>query len=93
MDIIWTNCAINEYKNVILYLLEEWTSKEAQEFIDNSNSVLSEICITPYMFKASQTHPYMRKGKITKHSSFIYQVDNNEIIILRVIDNRSDELH
>ena len=93
MDIIWTNRAINEYENVILYLLEEWTAKEAQKFIDHSNSVLSKICITPYMFKASQTHSYMHKGKITKHSSFIYQVDNNEIIILRVIDNRSDELH
>lgn len=93
MDIIWTNRALDEYETVVYYLLDKWTEKEAQKFILGVESVVSKIRTNPNMFKASQANSYMRKAKITKHNSIIYHVDNDEIIVLRVIDNRSDELH
>ncbi len=93
MEIIWTNRALDEYEAVVYYLLEKWTIKEAQKFILGVESVVSKIRTNPNMFKASQVHSYMRMAKITKHNSIIYHVDNEEIILLRVIDNRSEELY
>lgn len=93
MEIKWTNRAAKEYEAVVQYLLENWTAKETQKFILNIDSVVTKIRSNPYMFKASQAHSYMRKAKITKHNSIIYHVDNEEIILLRIIDNRSSELY
>lgn len=93
MEIIWTNRAIDEYEAVVSYLLEKWTVKETQKFVLDVESVLSKLRINPNMFKASQELPYLRKAKITKHNSLIYQVDQEEIIVLRIIDNRSNELY
>ncbi|MFK7783570.1 MAG: type II toxin-antitoxin system RelE/ParE family toxin [Crocinitomicaceae bacterium] len=77
MNITWTNRALEEYEAVVYYLLDEWTGKEAQKFITNVGSILTKICVNPYMFKASWTYPYMRKAKITKHNSIIYHVDGD----------------
>ena len=93
MAIIWTNRALNEYESVVSYLLDKWTVKEAQKFVLNVNSLAAKLQFTPYMFKASHTHPYMRKAKITKHNSLIYHVDNEDIVFLRFIDNRSQEFY
>ncbi len=93
MEIIWTNRALDEYEAVVYYLLEKWTIKEAQKFILSVASVVSKIRTNPSMFKVSQAHSYMRMAKVTKHNSIIYHVDNKEIILLRVIDNRSGELY
>jgi plasmid stabilization system protein ParE len=93
MQVIWTNRAIDEYESVMYYILENWTIKEAQKFAIEIKSVVRNLISNPNMFKASQTHPYMRKAKVTKHNSLIYHVDDEQIIILRVIDNRSEELY
>lgn len=93
MEIKWTNRAAKEYEAVVHYLLENWTVKETQKFILTIDSVVTKIRSNPYMFKASQTHSYMRKAKITKYNSIIYPVDNEQIILLRIIDNRSSALY
>ncbi|MDG1330856.1 MAG: type II toxin-antitoxin system RelE/ParE family toxin [Crocinitomicaceae bacterium] len=93
MKLIWTNRALDEYEAVLEHLLDKWTLKEARKFIVNMDSVLSKIQNNPNMFKASRAHTYLRKAKITKLNSMIYHVDDEEIIVLRIIDNRSEHLH
>ncbi|MFT6982971.1 MAG: plasmid stabilization system protein ParE [Crocinitomicaceae bacterium] len=93
MAISWTNRAFSEYENVVFYLLDKWTLKEAQKFTSTADSILDKIIITPNMYKSSATHPYMRKAKISKYNSLLYEVDSDRISILRVIDTRSDTLH
>lgn len=93
MNHIWTTRATSEYEKILFFLLERWTVKEAQKFVENVSSVLTEIENNPSMFKASKTHPYMRKAKISKHNSLIYEVEPDSITLLRFIDHRSNQLH
>jgi len=90
MNLIWTNLALSEYEEAISYLLTDWSVSDAQKFIVTLNSTLDRIIDHPNMFKNSESFPYLRKAKVTVQKSIIYQVDGEDIVILRLIDNRSD---
>jgi plasmid stabilization system protein ParE len=90
MKIIWTARAISDYDSIILYLLDEWTLKEAQQFIRETNRITKLIAKNPNLFEASDKIPYLRKGRIGKQTTLIYQIDETEIVLLTFIDNRRD---
>lgn len=90
MNLIWTNLALSEFEEAISYLLEEWTVADAQKFIIALNKTTIRIMDHPNMFKNSESFPYLRKAKVTSQKSIIYQVDGHDIVILRIIDNRSE---
>lgn len=87
--ILWTPEAENTYNNIIKYLEVEWSEKEVQNFIRESNNVLRQIAEFPNMFKASKKKD-IRIGLITKQNSLIYRVKNKEIQLLSFWDNRQD---
>ena len=89
MNLIWTNRAIDEFEEIMFFLIENWTAKEAQKFANNTASTINKIVSNPSIFVASNAHPYLRKAKISKHNSLIYYVEEKEIVLLRFIDNRS----
>jgi plasmid stabilization system protein ParE len=62
----------------------------AEKFINKFNGTLKKIMVHPTMFKCSESHPYLRKAKINTQNSIIYHLDDNETVIIRIIDNRSD---
>ena len=49
-EILWTPEAKQEYNNVLEQILEKWTKKEVETFIQKSNKVLSLIAKTPEMY-------------------------------------------
>jgi len=42
------------------------------------------------MFKASETSPYLRQAKVNDHVSLIYQVDNNDLILIDILIHRQN---
>jgi plasmid stabilization system protein ParE len=90
MTITWTARAMFDYDQIVSYLLEEWTIREAQHFIDEVSIILKQLERTPNMFENSEKIPYLRKGKIGKLTNLIYQLDDTEIVLLAFIDNRSN---
>ncbi len=93
MNLIWTNLALADYQRIVDFLIENWQIEVAQTFVSETNELLDGIKENPFMFKISNTKPYLRIAKITKHNALIYHIDDTEIVIIRIIDNRSKHLY
>lgn len=50
---LWTSKAIKTAGDIVKYLREEWTDKEADNFLDKVDEVIATIEINPKLFRAS----------------------------------------
>jgi plasmid stabilization system protein ParE len=78
-------------KLVILtdYLAEEWSAKVKQNFIENFKSKIEHISVYPESCMKSGAFPNLYQCIVTKQTSFLYRIQNNEIEIITIFDNRS----
>ena len=92
MIIKWTPTARNTYFNVLDYLSKEWSLREIENFVNETETVLDQIKEHPYMFKASRKKKNVRKGFVTKHNSLYYRVKprKKEIELITFWDNRQN---
>ena len=90
--VIWTKRAKETYFMVLDYLIENWSNREAMQFMNRVEIVLKVIQKNPQMFVASQKNKNLRKATIDKNNSMFYSIDAylNRIIILTFYDNRQD---
>jgi len=77
---VWTKQAEDSFNATIDYLLEIWTAKEAINFIDLVEAVISKIELNPKLFKVSIFDKESREAVITKHTSMFYRLLNNNTI-------------
>ena len=56
--------------------------------MDKVDEVVNQIQLFPLMFPGSIKYPSVHKAVISKHTSLIYQVSQQEITILFFWDNR-----
>jgi len=89
LTVKWSKEAKATYENVISYLKENWTDKEAIAFSNKVESIISNISHQPYLFKASN-HKRIRKAVIGKQNSLFYLVKESEILLVTFWDNRRD---
>jgi len=88
MIIIWTSQALFNYENSINYLLEKWSFKEAQDFIDSVSELEEQLKKFPLSFPQSENKKYLRKAVLGKHHSVIYQVDGKELVFINFLFNK-----
>jgi len=69
-----------------------WGSRQAEKFLEKVHKTLDLASKNPYMFKASSIEDSVRKGFISKQTSFYYEVHENELFILFFWDNRQDSI-
>ncbi len=92
MKITWTPRAKTDFNKILEYLHENWSLKEVNNFIDQTDLVIKDITANPKMFIESRTKKNVHKGFISKHNSLFYQVKPRmkEIVLLTFWDNRKD---
>jgi plasmid stabilization system protein ParE len=90
MNIIWTGQARHTYDSTIAYLLEEWTVKAAQNFIDSVDEMEEQLKDFPNSFPISDKKQYLRKAVLGKHNSLVYQIDGDDIVFVTFIGNKQD---
>ena len=73
MNILWSNPAKNDYWNNIDFLLEEWSEKEAKNFISEVNRVLKLISKNPKTF-FKVGYRELRRVPITPHITLFYEI-------------------
>ncbi len=88
MNITWTGQARHTYDMTIAYLMEEWTVKEAQNFIDSVEIMEEQLKKFPNSFPISDKKQYLRKAVLGKHNSLVYQIDGNEIVLITFLHNK-----
>ena len=87
--IIWSAEAKSDYESNIDYLLKEWSVKDAREFVDQAETVLSNLQKMPEMFPLSD-YRNVRKGLICKQISIFYRVKESAIELVRFWNNYQD---
>jgi plasmid stabilization system protein ParE len=87
MEIIWTQKARNSYWNNINYLEHYWNDDIADDFENETLRVLDIIEKNPHIGRYDedfQCYIFL----IVKQISLLYDLNNNQIVLLNFWDNR-----
>jgi plasmid stabilization system protein ParE len=87
--IIWSADAVSDYEQNIEYLLEKWSIKETQQFIDEVAEILDTISKMPELFPLSD-YRNIRKCVVRKQISILYTVNDDTIELVRVWNNKQN---
>ncbi len=86
--IVWTSRASKNLEKTLLYLKQNWTSKEVKNFTENLERFILVIQKHPDSFPISQKYKPSRRAVITKLNTLYYRLDSNVITILTLFDTR-----
>ena len=92
LKIVFSANALEILLSVINYIERNWGSRQSEKFLEKVHKALDLASKNPYMFKASSIEDSVRKGFISKQTSFFYEIHENEIFILFFWDNRQEPM-
>ena len=90
LPVKWTEYAIEDFENVISYLLREWGYKVAEEFAENTHSRIERISIYPEIGIESHKEPFVRSIVLSKQNKLYYRITIQSIEILNIFDTRQN---
>lgn len=86
--IIWTELAIEDYHQVVHYLLEEWNEQVALNFILKVEAFERDLVITPLSGQVAYKDSTVRGKLVTRHNKIYYRITGDFIQILQMRDTR-----
>jgi plasmid stabilization system protein ParE len=86
--ILWTDFALKELENTIIYLEENWTQREIQKLAITIEEILILISQNPNLFQISEFKKDIRRVVILSHNTLYYRLKNNQIEIISFFSNR-----
>ncbi len=90
LQIEWTPNALQDYEQVVNYLLKKWSTKAAADFINKVEDRVYNLSLLPNVGIASIKKPSIRSVLITKHNMLYYQTKSGKLIILDIFDTRQN---
>ena len=92
MKINWTLNAKKTFEQILVWLNGNWTNKEVENFLDQTESTLEQIKSNPYIYRASEQNEQVRRGLINRYVSLYYRVrpKKGEVDLLTFWDNRQN---
>ena len=87
-EIRWSKNAIQEYRNVVDYLLVEWNEDIALRFIELLEHKMQIIAKHPFTGLCSKNNPDIRSVSITKHNRLYYKITKDWLEIVNIFDTR-----
>jgi len=75
-----------------IFIEEKWGYEYANKFINSVYRKIDLVAIQPFIYEPISINNSVRKGVISKYTSFYYQVNQDEIRILFFFDNRQEPL-
>lgn len=88
MKIIWTPLAKESYANLLSFLTANYPLEIALELDDKVEKLTERLLRFKYLCPASQSNPVLRRCFINRWLSMVYQVENDEIWIYNIHNNR-----
>ena len=81
-----------EYRDSILFYLEEASAEIASDFDDEIQTTLNLICKTPFL--AKEIAPCIRERLVERFPfSIIYSVEDGEVVVLTIKHHRRKSDH
>ena len=87
-SVIWSTTAKRTYYQIIEFLIEKWTEKEAEVFINRVEEVLGYIKENPFLYPYSEASDTF-KCVVVKQGILFYQL-GMEVELLLFWDTRRD---
>ena len=89
--IAWSLLAIDAYKQILEFLLLNWSLREAENFQKITEEKLNLLSRFPQMGTKSVKNNKYRQLLLTKHNKLIYRVTKDTIFIVEIVDTRQKE--
>lgn len=92
MKVNWTPSAKKSFEQILDWLYNNWTNKEIENFLDQTDSTIEQIKNNPYLYRASEQNEQVRRGLVNRFISLYYRVRSKEeeIDLLTFWDNRQN---
>lgn len=91
LNVEWSDKAKDDLQRIYNLLINSWSEKEAEQFLDLVFEFESTIVRYPEAFRKSNKLKGARLGFIHRHTSAVYKIENDTIFILTLFDNRSED--
>jgi plasmid stabilization system protein ParE len=88
LQIKWTQIALEDYRQIVEYLVQEWTDAVAGNFIELVDARLKTLSSFPFLGIASIKNPSIRSISLTKQNKLYYRISFNAIEVLNIFDTR-----
>lgn len=86
----WTNNAIEDYHQIIIYLSTNWPESVVEDFILNVESRVRTLSISPDIGISSIKQQGVKSIVLTKHNKLYYKTFDNFLYILNIFDTRQN---
>lgn len=90
MKVIFSGLTAFKLEKLSAYLKTEWGERAHQKFIERLDSKLQTIQRNPELFRPSQYDKKIRKCVVTSQTSILYEIHEDFIFVVNLIDNRQD---
>lgn len=87
--VIWTQTAIESFKNIQLYLEENWTEREVNNLLDITETIINYISEKPLMFRKTNKKN-VHEALITEHNLLVYKIYSTHISLITFWDTRQN---
>jgi plasmid stabilization system protein ParE len=88
-SVIWSPTSRLTYYHILEYIIENWTFRELEAFIDRTEEVINHICNNPMLYPYSNESDSYR-CVLVKQVSLFYRIKVNTVELLVFWDNRQD---
>ncbi len=88
--LFWSEEALNNLQQIIYYLENKWTKREIKKFAKLLDKQLNLISKNPYLFPKSDKSFSLRKSVLSKQTTIYYTINNSEIRIVTIFNNRQN---
>jgi plasmid stabilization system protein ParE len=90
LQIIWTENALEDFNNIVDYLLKNWPLTVAENFIYTVQKRITNLSSNPSTGIVSRKFAGVRSIVLTKHNKLYYLFTEEKLTILNIFDNRQD---
>ena len=89
--IAWSLLALDDYKQILEFLLLNWSIQAAEDFQKITEQKLHLLARFPHAGTRSPKSNQFRQLVVTKHNKLIYRVIKDTIYIVEILDTRQKE--
>ena len=91
LNVEWSDKAKADLRRIYNSLIQNWSKKYAEQFLDLVFEFENTIIKYPEAFRKSEKLKGARLGFIHRHTTAVYKIENHTIFILTLFDNRSED--
>lgn len=89
LSIFLSELAVKKLAAILDFLIEEWSPKSSDGFLEKFEDKLKHVALYPESCIKSKKYSNLYLCVVTKQTSFLYRIKNDEIEVITVFDNRS----